>query len=229
VLAIVGFVSQKGGVGKSTLARALATVAAAADIKVRLADLDPRQQTLKRWQERREQNDAEPPLDVASFGTVAEAIQACSGRGEVLIVDAPTGTSKTTLDIAKLADVIVQPTGAGIDDLDPAIILFHELVREGVPRERLAMALCRVATQGEETAARAYVGKAGYVVLPGCIPERAAYRDAHNRGRAVTETGDKVLNARTDGLLDGLLGMMTEKVKARMRAEKGGRKKRTAA
>jgi chromosome partitioning protein len=39
---IVSFVSQKGGVGKSTLARALLAVAAHT-MKVRLADLDPHQ------------------------------------------------------------------------------------------------------------------------------------------------------------------------------------------
>ena len=150
MLVVVAFVSQKGGVGKSTLARALATVAAAARIKVKLADLDPRQQTVARWEERRQENEAGPALDVASFQTAAQAIQACGTSGELLIVDAPAGTSKATLEIAKHADLIVQPSGAGIDDLDPAIILFHELVREGVPLDRLVMALCRVATQVEE-------------------------------------------------------------------------------
>ena len=56
MLVIVGFVSQKGGVGKSTLARALATVAAEAGIKVKIADLDPQQQTIARWEERRAAN-----------------------------------------------------------------------------------------------------------------------------------------------------------------------------
>ena len=37
---VVAFISQKGGVGKSTLARALGAVAASAGLKVRLADLD---------------------------------------------------------------------------------------------------------------------------------------------------------------------------------------------
>ncbi|HAK9808823.1 TPA: AAA family ATPase [Escherichia coli] len=38
--AIVAFVSQKGGVGKSTLARALAREAAAGGLRVKVADLD---------------------------------------------------------------------------------------------------------------------------------------------------------------------------------------------
>ena len=96
---------------------------------------------------------AGPALDVVSFQTAAQAIQACGTSGELLIIDAPAGTSKATLEIAKHADLLVQPSGAGIDDLDPAIILFHELVREGVSLDRLVLALCRVATQVEENAA----------------------------------------------------------------------------
>lgn len=41
---IVGFISQKGGVGKSTKARALAREASACGIKTKLADLDSNRQ-----------------------------------------------------------------------------------------------------------------------------------------------------------------------------------------
>ena len=42
---IVSLVSQKGGVGKSTLARALAMALETGGMKVLLADLDPQQST----------------------------------------------------------------------------------------------------------------------------------------------------------------------------------------
>ena len=47
--AIVAFVSQKGGVGKSTLARALAREAAAGGLRVKVADLDTQQGTAVDW------------------------------------------------------------------------------------------------------------------------------------------------------------------------------------
>jgi hypothetical protein len=140
------------------------------------------------------------------------------------IIDAPARASGGTLEIANHADLVVQPSGATIDDLDPAIILFHELVRAGVPRERLMMALCRIGTVAEESAARGYIEKAGYAVLPGSIPERAEYRDAQNHGRAVTEM--KELNARTDALMEGLLARIGETVKAKVQAAGSGRKNR---
>ncbi|EQC3472059.1 ParA family protein, partial [Escherichia coli] len=50
---IVGFISQKGGVGKSTKARALAREASACGIKTKLADLDLEQATSAEWHRRR--------------------------------------------------------------------------------------------------------------------------------------------------------------------------------
>jgi chromosome partitioning protein len=42
---IIAFISQKGGVGKSTLARALAVIATQNQLKTLLADCDSGQQT----------------------------------------------------------------------------------------------------------------------------------------------------------------------------------------
>ena len=61
---IVGLVSQKGGVGKSTLARALGAVVAHAGLKVRIADLDPQQHTVVEWERMRGENRLAPTLDV---------------------------------------------------------------------------------------------------------------------------------------------------------------------
>ena len=44
-MTIIAFISQKGGVGKSTLARALAVEASKQKLQVLLADCDPQQAT----------------------------------------------------------------------------------------------------------------------------------------------------------------------------------------
>src|SRR5271168_765125 len=46
---IIAFVSQKGGVGKSTLSRALAREAAHSGLKTKIADLDTQQGTSIDW------------------------------------------------------------------------------------------------------------------------------------------------------------------------------------
>ena len=224
---IVGFVSQKGGTGKSTLARALGAVVAHAGLKVRIADLDPQQQTVLEWDKTRQQNSLEP-IEVEAFDTAGEAI-ASAEEDELLIIDAPAHANRGTLEIAQSAAIVVQPSGASLDDLRPAVLLFHELMQAGIPRERLVVALCRILSQPEEDMARAYVMKAGYDVLPGCIPERTAYREAQNRGQAVTETKHKALNARVDELMEGLYTRVASQLAAkRKRSKPSARTRRDA-
>lgn len=201
---IVGFVSQKGGVGKSTLARALAAVAAHAGLKVTLADLDPQQQTLVRWQKARKQNKVSPKIAVSAFGSAADAV-ASSAASDLLILDTAGGVNTATLAVAEHAHLIVQPTGPSLDDLYPTVLIFHELAGAGIEKSRLVAALCRVLTDNEEASARAYLEAAGYEVLPGSIPESAAYRVAQNHGQSLTEVKEKALNKRADALMEGLL------------------------
>ncbi len=67
---IIGMVSQKGGVGKSTLARLVAREYAKASWNVKIADLDVSQGTSFNWQARRLQHSRDPVIAVERFGTV---------------------------------------------------------------------------------------------------------------------------------------------------------------
>ena len=202
--AVIAFISQKGGVGKSTLARALAAVCAQAGLEVVLADLDPRQQTLIQWQKARTAQRVSPRLSVEPFNDAAEAVKRADAC-DVLILDAPGGVNDDTLAVACAAHLIVQPTGPTLDDLYPTVLLFHELVDAGIPKSSLVAALCRVLDEEEEAEARAYLKEAGYEVLEGSIPESLTYRVAHNRGRSLTETKEQAFNDRADALIEALL------------------------
>lgn len=59
----------------------------------------------------------------------------------------------------------MQPTGASLDDLIPAIKVFNGLVKEGIPRSKLVFSLSRVGTEAEEIEARNYIEEAGYETL----------------------------------------------------------------
>lgn len=206
--AVIAFVSQKGGVGKSTLARALAREAAASGLKVKIADLDPDQATIIDWHRVRTQRAIEPSLSVELFRTVAQALASADGH-DLLVIDGPAKASGSTTDIAKRADLIVQPTGAGRDDLNPAIRVFHGLVKLGVPQDRLIFALNHIGTDSEAEAARAFIVEAGYQALPGYLPERPGYRLAQNEGYAITETRFHGLKERADALIQSLIDKVT--------------------
>lgn len=206
---IIAFVSQKGGVGKSTLSRALAREAAAGGLKTKVADLDTQQGTTVDWNRARLEAGIEPSISVESFKTAAQAL-AMVDHYDILILDGPARTSQATLEIAKAANLVVQPTGASLDDLRPAVREFHALVKAGIPKDRLTFALNRIGTDAEEADARVYLSEAGYSVLAGCLVERPAYRKAQNGGHAVTETRYAALNSRADALIQSLIDRVTE-------------------
>jgi chromosome partitioning protein len=218
---IISFLSQKGGVGKSTLARALAAVAAY-DLRVRLADLDEEQATVMAWERARRKHDGRPSCTVVACPDIETAI-AERGNAELLIIDAPARSGPAALEIARRSHLVVQPSGASVDDLRPAVLLFHELVKAGIPNDRLVAAVCRVMSDTEEAAARAYLQAAGYEVLGGSIPERAAYRLAQNRGAAINETRIATLNERTDALMESLLRKVTQGLAASVSRRAAGR------
>jgi chromosome partitioning protein len=206
---IIAFVSQKGGVGKSTLARALAREAGVGGLKCKIADLDTQQGTCVDWHRIRLGAGIEPVIAVEAFATADQALKEAA-QYDLLIIDGPARTSKGTLAIAKLAHLVVQPTGSSGDDLRPAVREFHALVQEGIPKEKLIFALNHIGTPAEEGEARAYIVKAGYTVLDGSLPERPAYRKAQNSGHAVTETSYAGLNAKADALIQALIDKVEE-------------------
>ena len=208
-MAVIAFVSQKGGVGKSTLARALAREAAAGGLRVKVADLDTQQGTSVDWHRLRLSQGIEPVVSVEAFATAAQALAAAEAF-DLLVIDGPARTSQATLDIARAADLVVQPSGASRDDLLPAVREFHALVKAGIPIERLTFALNRIGTPAEEAAAREFLDQAGYSVLNGYLREQPAYRLAQNGGRAVTETSWSALNERADALIQSLIDRINE-------------------
>jgi chromosome partitioning protein len=203
-MAIIAFVSQKGGVGKSTLARALGREAAKSGLSIKIADLDPGQGTTTEWMRIRTAAGIEPMVPVQLYRAAAEALGEAE-RHDLLIIDGPAKTSAATLDIAKVADLVVQPTGASRDDLVPAVREFHALVKKGIPKDRLRFALVRLGTDAEEADSRAFLAEAGYVVLPGSLPERPAYRMTQNEGRAVTETKFATLQKQAEALVQAII------------------------
>jgi chromosome partitioning protein len=124
------------------------------------------------------------------------------------ILDGAPHATQATLHIAQASHLVILPTGLAIDDLQPSVQLAHELATH-MPRQRLAFALCRVGiSQTEIDEARQYLREAGYTVLKGELPEKAAYRRASDEGRAATETHFTSLNRRAEDLAQGVVNML---------------------
>jgi|TARA_E500000318_G_C3569136_1_gene217053 chromosome partitioning protein len=202
---IIGFVSQKGGVGKSTLARLIGREAAGGGLSVKIGDLDTQQTTSTLWAARRSQNEVEPAVRVEAYADLRIALNDASAF-DVFLIDGAPHSSKETLEIARAADFVVIPTSQSLDDLHPSVLLAHELVKKGISRDTIAFALCKVTDSiAEVREARSYLEQAGYQVLEGEVPYRTGFSKALDQGKAITETPFKTLTQRAETLAQSII------------------------
>jgi chromosome partitioning protein len=208
-VATVSFCSQKGGVSKSSLARALAVEAARGGLIVKIADLDVGQGSTVDWQKDRILAAVEPYVLVQLHRSPKEAL-AYSDGADLLVIDGPARADKETLEVARLSDLVVLPTGASLDDLRPSIRTANSLRAAGIPCSRLLFALSRIGTDAEAEAARSYISEAGYRVTPGYVPERPAFRAVQNEGRSITEVRYPQLKAAAESVVQALIDAAVE-------------------
>ena len=202
---ILGIVSQKGGVGKSTLARMMGREFVAGGLSCKIADLDTQQQTCTLWAGRRAEAGITPDVQVQGFANVRGAL-AEAPRFNVFILDGKPHASDQTLEIARAANLVLIPTGQTVDDLHPGVVLAHGLCKTGINAKQIAFVLYRVTgSTRERAAARSYLEEAGYTVLDGDITASTAYGSASDAGRAITETSFKSLNQRASALAQAIV------------------------
>lgn len=207
---IVGMISQKGGVGKSTLARMMAREFGAGGLRTKIADLDTQQQTCTNWAGRRAENKIEPEIQVQSFANLKTALAEAT-RFDALILDGKPNASDQTFEIAQAADLLVIPTGQTVDDLHPGVVLAHALRKKGIATEKIAFAMFKTTgSERENAAARQYLNDAGYMVLDGEVGVSTAYGSASDIGKAITETSFRSLNDRAAKLAQSVIDKMAE-------------------
>jgi chromosome partitioning protein len=207
---IIGMVSQKGGVGKSTLARMMAREFVAGGMTAKIADLDTQQQTCTNWAGRRAENSVAPEIQVQSFASVKTALEDAP-RFDALILDGKPSASDQTLEIAQAADLVVIPSGQTVDDLHPGVVLAHGLCKKGVSPEKIVFAMFKMTgSERENQAARQYLLDAGYTVLDGDVAVSTAYGSASDMGKAITETSFRTLNSRAAALAQSVIDKMAE-------------------
>lgn len=202
---VIGVVSQKGGVGKSTIARMIGCEYATNDWDVKIADMDLAQGTTTNWNRRRLQNEFEPKVAVEQYVSVKDAIKKADNY-DLIVFDGAPHSTRNTLEIAEQSQILVLPTGTSLDDLEPTIKLAHELRKKGIPRERINIALSRVGnSKAELEEAIDYIEQSGYHLLEGVLYEKTAIRRASDEGKSAGETSFKSVNTRTDKLLQAVV------------------------
>lgn len=207
---IIATVSQKGGVGKSTIARLLACEFVNGGFRTKIADLDTQQQTCTHWAGRRAENGVMPEIQVQSFASVKTALDE-KARFDALVVDGKPNASEQTIEIAKASDLVVIPTGQTVDDLHPGVVLAHSLRKKDILPDKIVFAMFKTTgSERENEAARQYLNQAGYIVLDGDVSVSTAYGTASDMGKSITETSFSTLNERAAKLAQSVIDKMAE-------------------
>ncbi len=194
---IIGVVSQKGGVGKSTLARLIAREYAAAKWDVLIADMDVSQATSFNWNSRRLSAGIEPNLAVMQFSTVQNALKQ-GQKHDLVVFDGAPHATRATQQIADASNLVILPASNSKEDLDPQILLAHELVENGIEPEKICFVLSRISTSSSQTeSAQRYVKRAGYHMIEHVIEEKTGYQLALVDGKTLNETQYPSLNEKS--------------------------------
>ena len=191
---ILSLISQKGGVGKSTLARLMAVEMARAGWRVLIADLDAAQGTSTLWHHRRTSAAVEPDVAVMRFRSVDRALQEAA-RYDLTILDGPAHAERGGITMALASALVILPTGYSLDDLEPQARVAYELADAGVEPERIRLAIGRArGSMTEAQGVRTYIKRAGLTAFTLELREMPSIRQAHTLGRAASETSFPMLN-----------------------------------
>lgn len=180
---VISIVSQKGGVGKTTLATALGVQAARAGLGTVLLDLDP-QASASFWSDGRGADDlavsALPPARLAHVVAAAR-----DGSADLAIIDTPPFAKDIAYEAAAVADLVLIPTKPAVLDI-VAMSRTAELLRAFNKRASVVLTFCppvgREIEDAEEAARLMQMD-----VCPVRIGNRIAYSRAQQHGQVAPE------------------------------------------
>jgi chromosome partitioning protein len=180
----VAIAINKGGAGKTTVARSLGTVATAAGFNVVVIDMDI-QQSATQWGRRRKD-----PLPIVRFTTendlAAELERARAARCDLVIIDTPPGRGSEAAAAVESADFVLIPFTADIEAFEQ----LPRTARLARTTGKAAVAILNQATpnsRSEEDAARGVLEAMGLPMAPPVLHRFKVHRDASRGGLTAQE------------------------------------------
>jgi chromosome partitioning protein len=201
---LISFVSQKGGVGKSTLARLFAVGAAHRGYKVLLADFDLEQLTCVEWNATRMRNSVEPEIDARPFKSLKK-LHKSEEEVDFVIADTRGLVDEISKELAEDSDVVFLPTGTSSDDLRPTLALARRLAKQGA-EGRIVIVLSKVGRSEKQlNQAVATIEESGFELLGEHWPLRDGFQGDLDVGRAGREAHNSFLRDAAERLENALM------------------------
>jgi chromosome partitioning protein len=180
---ILAIISQKGGVGKTTLATALAVAAERGGKRAAVFDLDP-QASAAFWKDTRQ--DEAPAVIAIPPARLQHVLKAAADSGcDLAIIDAPPFAKDIAFEAAQHADFILIPTRPAVLDV-MAMTKSLELVGHYGKPSAVVLTFCPIL--GREIAdTETAVRELGATLAPVRIHNRVAYSRAQQTGLTAQE------------------------------------------
>ncbi len=180
----IAFVTQKGGVGKSTLASSVAVAAFEAGERVFVLDLDP-QQSLVKWSKTRGEKDV--PVVEMKAGKLAKALAQLAKDGVTLcIIDTSGADLPATVAAMEAADLNIVPTRPNAFDLW-ATEATRKTLRDLGKDYAFLLTQCPPAQQSARVAEGVTALEAMGGLISPLISARVDYQEAARHGLGATE------------------------------------------
>ena len=195
--------SQKGGSGKTTLARNLSVAAAGDGRRVVCLDLDP-QGSLRGWWESREAEapvmfDRDPEPEV-----LRTSLAAAGKRFDLCIIDTPPAAFGWLQEAMGAADLVLIPVRPSPDDLRAVGTTLAAVNGAGMPFAFVLSQTPRARITEEAARVVAQHGR----LAPVNLAQRVVYAETGATGRGVTETRDKKARAEICALWNYVKGIL---------------------
>lgn len=175
---------NKGGSGKTTVARSVGVAATAAGFNVLVLDMDI-QQSATQWGRRRKE-----PLPIVRFTTEndlsAELEQAKAAECDLVIIDTPPGRGSEAPAAVEASDLVLIPFTADIEAFEQ----LPRTARLARTTGKSAIAILNQATpnsRSEEDAARGVLEALGLAMAPSVLHRFKVHRDASRSGLTAQE------------------------------------------
>ena len=180
---VLAVLSQKGGVGKTTLATCLAVAAEASGKHTAIFDLDP-QATASFWKDvRKSDTPAVESIQAVRLPAMLKAAEAAGA--DLAIIDGAAVARDIAFQAAKCADFVLLPTKAAVFD-SMSMIQTIDVIKQA--DKLFALVLNFVPPQGQETTdAITAAEQLNAPVCPVLIGNRKAFFRAQSAGLAAQE------------------------------------------
>ncbi|ECB1886206.1 hypothetical protein EVG80_15285 [Salmonella enterica subsp. enterica serovar Mississippi] len=205
---VMSFLSGKGGVTKTTWARATGVKFTQDEWVVGGLDIDTAQTSFMEWQQRRLESGHKPLFHIEA-GTPLDLVRMkAEERFHLIIVDGAAYGSVDSVQVAKESDLIVVPCRFSKDDMNSAVKTMHSLVAKGVPPERFCVVFSGVPEQrtaANYAAAHAYMSKTPYFIASGYVEQMNSITDAQNEGLAMNEVRFRTVREKIDLVMNSIV------------------------